>query len=146
MFMKRNFLPQFFDCIRKISQNHITSLIEFLPLSYSSGNSILFDMKITQPVASSRIINFEKASQICKVVKILHLNTQAWMLNVACTHGSAVLVVLHYYMLRNRQSQSHLSIIQHDVGGCVMCISNKAEYPDNERSYKNSTKEAKLLN
>ena len=31
VFMKRNFLPQFFHCIKNISQNHsITSLVEFL--------------------------------------------------------------------------------------------------------------------
>ena len=29
------------------------------------------------------------------------------MLNIAYTHGSGVLVVLHYYMLQNKQSQSH---------------------------------------
>ena len=31
VFMKRNFLPQFFNCMRKISKNHnITSFIEFV--------------------------------------------------------------------------------------------------------------------
>ena len=62
VFMKRNFLPQFFDCIRKISSNHnISSLIEFFKLSDFSRYSILFDMKITQPVTSLCIITFEKS-------------------------------------------------------------------------------------
>ena len=31
--------------------------------------------------------------------------------------------------------------IQYGVGGCVICISNKLEYRDNDDSYKKSTKE-----
>ena len=31
------------------------------------------------------------------------------------------------------------SIIKYDVGGCVICISNKVEYPDKEGCYINST-------
>ena len=32
-------------------------------------------------------------------------------------------------------------IIQYDVGGSVICISNKVEYLDKEESYVNSSKE-----
>ena len=32
-------------------------------------------------------------------------------------------------------------IIQYDVSGCVICISNKVEYLDKEGGYINSTKE-----
>ena len=55
------------------------------------------------------------------------------------TYASVVLVLLYYHMLRNKQSQT--LVIQYDVGGCVICISNKVEYFDKEGSYKNSTKE-----
>ena len=34
--------------------------------------------------------------------------------------------------------------MHYDVGGCVICISNKAEYLDKEESYDNSTKEVIL--
>ena len=53
------------------------------------------------------------------------------MLNIAYTHASIVLVIFHYYMLQNN------IIIQYDVGGCVICISNKVEYLDKEGSYIN---------
>ena len=61
------------------------------------------------------------------------------MLIIACTHASVVLVILYHYMLRNEQSLSH--IIQYDVGGCVISMSNNVEYFDKEGSYKNSSKE-----
>ena len=32
--------------------------------------------------------------------------------------------------------------MQHDVGGCVICICNKVEYVDNEGSYMNFIKNA----
>ena len=32
-------------------------------------------------------------------------------------------------------------MIHYDVGGCVICISNKAKYVDKKRSCRNSTKE-----
>ena len=51
------------------------------------------------------------------------------MLNIAYTHGSVVSVL-------TKQAISKPLIIQYDVGGCVICISNKVEYLDNERSYK----------
>ena len=35
-------------------------------------------------------------------------------------------------------------IMQRDVTRCIICKSNKPEYLDKERSYKNSTKEAIL--
>ena len=60
VFMKRKFLPQFFDCIRKISQNHnITSFIEFLLFNCLTLGD-LFDVKVTQPVTSLCIITFQK--------------------------------------------------------------------------------------
>ena len=31
------------------------------------------------------------------------------------------------------------SIIKYDIGGCVICISNKVEYPDKEGCYINCT-------
>ena len=48
------------------------------------------------------------------------------MLNIVYTHASVVLVIFHYYMRQNEQSNTY--IIQYDVGGCVICISNKVEY------------------
>ena len=62
------------------------------------------------------------------------------MLNISYTHASVVLVIFHYYMLHNKQSNRYV-IIRYDVGGCVICISNKVEYLDKEESYINSTKE-----
>ena len=49
------------------------------------------------------------------------------------------LVIFHYYMLQNKQSNRYL--LQYDVGDCAICISNKVEYLDKEGSYINSTKE-----
>ena len=67
------------------------------------------------------------------------------MLNIAYTHASVVLVIFHYHMLQNKQSDRHSYIhIQYDVGGCVLCISNKVEYLNKEEKYKNSTKEVTL--
>ena len=66
------------------------------------------------------------------------------MLNISCTHASVVSVIFHYYMLQNKQSDSMYDDIQYDVGGCVICISNKVEYLDKKKSYKNSTKEVTL--
>ena len=44
--------------------------------------------------------------------------------------------------LRNIQNISLIYLhIQYDVGGCVICISNKVEYLDKEGNYINSTKE-----
>ena len=63
------------------------------------------------------------------------------MLNIAYTHASVILVIFHYYMLQNKQFNSH--IIQHDVGGCVICIFYKAEYLDKEWS--STTKEVMLF-
>ena len=34
--------------------------------------------------------------------------------------------------------------MHYDVGGCVICISKKAEYLDKEESYDNSTEEVIL--
>ena len=42
-------------------------------------------------------------------------------------------------MLQNKQSNRY-TIIQYDVGGCVICMSNKVEYLYKEGSYINSTK------
>ena len=66
------------------------------------------------------------------------------MLNIAYTHGSVVLVVLHYYMLRNKQSQSHAL---HSMTSVVVLCAYRIKFniSKNERSYKNSTKEVKLL-
>ena len=60
------------------------------------------------------------------------------MLNMAYTHASAVLVIFHYHMLQNKQSDRHSL---YSMTGCVICISNKVEYLDKEESYKNFTKE-----
>ena len=62
------------------------------------------------------------------------------MLNIAYTHASVVLVIFHYYMLQNKQSNRY-PIIQYDVGVCVIYVSNKVEYLDKEGSYINCTKE-----
>ena len=63
------------------------------------------------------------------------------MLNIAYTHASVVFFIIICYKISNLT----VIIIQYDVGGCVICISYKAEYLDKERSYKNSTKEVILL-
>ena len=64
------------------------------------------------------------------------------MLIIADKRSSVILVILHHYMLRNKQSHSHSS---YEVDGCVICISNKVECLDKGRSYKNSTREVILL-
>ena len=61
----------------------------------------------------------------------------------AYTRARVLLVIFHYYMLQNKQSNR--DIIQYDVGGCVLCIPNDVEYLDKERRYKNSTKGVILL-
>ena len=48
------------------------------------------------------------------------------MLNIDYTHASVVLVIFHYYLLQNKQSNRY--IIQYDVTGCVIVKSNKTEY------------------
>ena len=63
------------------------------------------------------------------------------MLIIAYINQIAVSVVLHYYMLRNKQFHKNSL---HDIGGCVIFISNKIEYLGKKRNYKNSTKEAIL--
>ena len=63
------------------------------------------------------------------------------MLNTAYTHASVVLVVVYCIVVYCKISNLIDIIIQYDVGGCVLCISNKVEYLDKEESYKNSIKE-----
>ena len=50
---------------------------------------------------------FSKIFMDLKVAKTLHINTQTRMLIIAYTHVSVVLVILHYYMLRNKKSHKH---------------------------------------
>ena len=57
------------------------------------------------------------------------------MLNIAYTHTSVVLVIFHYYMLKNKESN------RYSLYSMQICISNKVEYIDKEGSYINSTKE-----
>ena len=66
------------------------------------------------------------------------------MLNIAytCTHASIILVI--FIIICYKISNLIDIIIQYDVGGCVICISNKVEYLDKEGSYINSTKEVTL--
>ena len=56
------------------------------------------------------------------------------MLNIAYTHASIVLVIFHYYMLQNKQSNSN-SLYS------MMLVVVLFEYLDKEGSYINSTKE-----
>ena len=56
------------------------------------------------------------------------------MLNIAYTHASIVLVIFHYYMLQNKQSNSN-SLYS------MMSVVVLFEYLDKEGSYINSTKE-----
>ena len=61
------------------------------------------------------------------------------MLNIVYALAGVVLVIFHYCMLQ--KSNLIDTIIQYDVGGCVICISNKVEYLDNEGRYINFTKD-----
>ena len=63
------------------------------------------------------------------------------MLNIAYTHAIVVLVIFHYYMLQNKQSNCNSLYTMTSV----ICTSYKVDYLDKERSYKNSTKEVLLL-
>ena len=63
------------------------------------------------------------------------------MLNTAYTHASVVLVIFHYYMLQNKQSNRYSLYGMTSAVVHVICISSKVEYFDKERSYINSTKE-----
>ena len=56
------------------------------------------------------------------------------MLDIAYTHASIVLVIFHYYMLQNKQSNSN-SLYS------MMSVVVLFEYLDKEGSYINSTKE-----
>ena len=85
-------------------------------------------------MTSLRVITFRKGFINLKSTQTITLKK----------HGSTVLVILHYYMLRNKAVSEPL-IIQYDAGGCVICISNKVEYLDNEKSHKTSTTEVILL-
>ena len=58
------------------------------------------------------------------------------MLNIAYTHASVILVIFHYHMLQNKQSNRLVTLIkQYDFGGCVICMCNKVEYLDKERRF-----------
>ena len=46
-------------------------------------------------------MTFQNAQLIWKVVNILHINSQDWMVIISYTLASVVLVILHYYVLRN---------------------------------------------
>ena len=63
------------------------------------------------------------------------------MLNIAYTHASIVLVIFHYHMLQNKQSNKYSL---YSMTSVVLCISNKVEYLDIEESYKKFTKEVTL--
>ena len=65
---------------------------------------------MTQPVTSLCIITFQKS---CINLKSTPVITPKYI------HVSVVLVIFHYYMLKNKQSNSH-SIIQYDVGVVVL--------------------------
>ena len=65
-------------------------------------------MKIIQPVMSSCIMLFKKLYIFeVKVFKVLHINVRPWMLIIVYINQSVVSVVLHYYMLRNKQFRGH---------------------------------------
>ena len=66
-------------------------------------------MKITQPVTSLCIVTFQKSFIDFKSTQnITLINTNTCMLNIAYPHGSVVLVIFHYYMLQNKQSNRYL--------------------------------------
>ena len=63
------------------------------------------------------------------------------MLNIAYTHASVVLVIFHYYMLQDKQSNRYSL---HGMTSVVVLFAypiKSIEYLDMERSYINSTKE-----
>ena len=129
VFIKRNFLAQLFDCIGKISQNHnIISLIEFLQLSYFLGYSILFHMKITQPVTLLCIIAFQESFFGLKstqniTLQYLGLDGKHSLHTCKCSFA----FLFHYYMLQIKQPNEHslYSMTSAGVdflgGGCRGC-------------------------
>ena len=60
------------------------------------------------------------------------------MLNIAYTHESVVLVIFHYCMLQNKQSNRYSL---YSMTSVVVITNNKVEYLNKEESYINSTKE-----
>ena len=90
------------------SMYHSCSLCRCLnSLSYFSRHSILFDIKITQPVTSRCIITFQKSFINFKSTQNITLKSLDLDVNIACTHASVVLVIFHYHMLQNKQSDRH---------------------------------------
>ena len=65
------------------------------------------------------------------------------MLIIAYTYASVVLVILHYHMLQNKQSQRR-SLCNMTSVVVLFCTLNKVKYLDKEDSYKNFL--AKKLN
>ena len=63
------------------------------------------------------------------------------MLNIAYTHASVVLVIFHYYMLQDKQSNRYSLYGMTSVVVLFAYPIKSIEYLDMERSYINSTKE-----
>ena len=62
------------------------------------------------------------------------------MLNIAYTHASIVLVIFHYYMLQNKQSNSN-SLYSMTSVVVLFAYQIKLNNLDKDGSYINSTKE-----
>ena len=58
--------------------------------------------------------------------------------------GKEILTLSALYRSCQFLPLSDRTIIQYDIGGCVLCISNKVEYFNKEENYKNSW--AKFIN
>ena len=110
--MKRNFLPQFFDCVGKISLNH----------NITSFNSIIFDIIITQSVTSLYIITFQKSFLNLKSTHYITLKCPGLHVEYFLHVGECSFNFFHYYMLQNKQFNRH-SCSKRQC--CVICVSSK---------------------
>ena len=95
------------------------------------------------------MVFFRSSENITTSDVILHNDSSKCFINLKSTqnirHKQPGLDMNHI-IHRCKCSLSYFKsiIIQYDVGGWVICISNKVEYVDKEGSYKNSTKEVVL--
>ena len=114
MFMKRNFLPQFFYCVGKISLNH----------NITSFNSIIFYIIITQSVTSLCIITFQKNFLNLKSTHYITLKYPGLHIKYFLHIGecSFFLIIFRYYMLQKKQFNRHPCSKRQC---CVICVSSK---------------------
>ena len=124
----------------------ITNLDNLLATSLLTTCNRLFVNKLSQAIRTHSdtglliTICYKMSTDLLQIVRFL-----------LCNGRNYIFVTFSYqYYIKNRLHVFLNSlfflilIIQDDVGGWVICISNKVEYVDKEGSYKNSTKEVVL--